>query len=107
MKIEISGRMLPQVEVIRHTICETPMGIAGYAEVKLEDGRTVEIAGKWDDPYKWDGNEEKVASWFERVTLDGTDVTCDEEGGTNIKFGDNLYNTEEIMQAIWHTLNKK
>lgn len=101
-KVTVDGTLL-EFEVVRHALCVTNMGIAGYLEARVA-GKKVEIAGRWDDPYASDPDAGKIAGWWERVILDGEDVTQDEESGTDIQFGEDSCSAEDIMWSLARTL---
>ncbi len=89
------------IKIVRHAICETEMGIAGYAEFKLPDGRQLEICGRWDDVYKSEPDEGKIAQCWETVIIDNNDVTDKEsECGTHIDNSEFGYNSEELMWKL-------
>lgn len=57
-----------ELKLLRHAICETEMGVAGFVDVEI-GGRRVEIVAFYDNAYAQD--DEHPASYTERVRVDG------------------------------------
>lgn len=63
-----------EIEVQESTMRKTDRGVEGRARVRMPDGRTVEMSGRWEDPYKacqMPGYEETGAIIYEDVQIDG------------------------------------
>lgn len=89
-----------RMEVVRSDMRRTERGVEGSATVRLPDGRTVEMEGKWEDPYKacdMPGYEENPADIAERVRIDGVAQPCEDENSVRIDEYD--ITAEEIAEA--------
>jgi hypothetical protein len=87
------------VEVVRHAVCKTELGFAGYVEVKTEDGTEIRITGRYDDP--WSQTEDSPAHAGEHIWVNGQYHEADDgETATRIWTPSGTLNTENIMMAV-------
>lgn len=103
MKIKIQSI---SVEIIKHALCRTKLGIAGYIEAIVPNNRHVVIVGRWDDPYQTtDPNEQ--SHFAEHVWINGTYVHADfanenfsAEDSINLSLTDDFFTAEDIALAV-------
>lgn len=88
-----------EVDILRHALCETKLGIAGYIEVMLEDGRHVSIVGRWDDPYKAVDECSHIA---EHIIVNGEYVESTDENSFNLLLSESdFFSAEDLAYKIW------
>jgi len=84
LTLDISGKETIDVELTRHAVCETEMGVAGYVDAVVASHR-VEIVASYDNEYAQDDGH--PASYVEHVRVDGRWLPEEEpEVGTKLDF---------------------
>lgn len=84
------------IEILENMIRTTPMGVQGAAKIRMPDGRTIELEGTWDNP--WKGTDERPAVLEEKVTIDGVVQEPEDENGVWIIHEPNT-SSDEGMHA--------
>ncbi len=81
LKAVVAGQ---ELVVLRHALCDTGIGIAGYFQVTLPDGRDLRVCGIWDDSYRVPENVDRV--WCSEIAwLDNEPVETQDENGVVIE----------------------
>ncbi len=94
-----------QITVRRHAIADTGVGIAGYFDAVLPDGRVVVAVGRWDDAASIGHADEGADVWCaEYVWVDGAlkELVDGEEGSIFLvlRGADEGVMVEDIARAI-------
>lgn len=94
------------VKVVRHAVCKTELGFAGYVEVETPDGTKIRVVGRYDDP--WSQTENSPAHAGEHIWVNGEYYEADDgEMATQIATPSGTYVTENIMMAVAKAIGLK
>lgn len=107
MKISVGSF---NIEIMRHAIVATELGIAGYVEGRLPDGREVRFCGRWDNPYNVTiADEERpdsIAHIGELVWVDGVLQENEDENSFSFildKEREDGITAEDLANQIYET----
>jgi hypothetical protein len=87
-----------EIEVRHHALADTGVGIAGFFDALLSDGRAIVTVGRWDDERC---GHNKTPWCAEQVWLDDEFTETLEEGSLYVSVGGSEVSVEDIALAIY------